>query len=76
VVSGREGMIGAPGVVQDWSGGQGFVFAHGERWRAVSSAPLKPGERVRTLRVEGLTLTVAPEEEAVRPRPATNGGFH
>lgn len=64
IVSGREAMVGAPGVVQDWSGRQGFVFAHGERWRAVSSTQLKPGERVRTLSVEGLTLTVSPDKDA------------
>ncbi|WP_312165874.1 nodulation protein NfeD [Phenylobacterium sp.] len=67
IVSGREAMIGAPGVVQAWSGRQGFVFAHGERWRAVSSTPLKPGERVRTLGVDGLTLTVSPDENAAPP---------
>ena len=61
VVSGREGMIGGPGVVLDWSDGRGHVFAHSERWRAVSASPLQPGDRVRTLEIKDLTLTVAPE---------------
>jgi len=61
VVSGPEEMIGGPGVVLDWSDGRGHVFAHSERWRAVSAAPLQPGDRVRTLEIKDLTLTVTPE---------------
>lgn len=59
VVSGREEMVGAPGVVQDWNNSSGHVFAHSERWRAVSADPLQPGDAVRTLAIDGLTLTVA-----------------
>jgi len=62
VVTGREEMIGAFGVVQNWSAGAGHVFTHSERWRAVSPAPLKPGDRVRTVAVDGLTLVVEPEK--------------
>ncbi len=61
VVSGREEMIGAAGVVQDWNGGAGHVFVHSERWHAVSATPLRQGERVRVTGIENLTLTVAPE---------------
>ncbi|MCL7453085.1 MAG: NfeD family protein [Anaerolineae bacterium] len=32
---------------------------HGETWRAVSSVPLHPGQRVVIEAVEGLTLHVA-----------------
>ncbi|MCF8708583.1 NfeD family protein [Rhizorhapis sp. SPR117] len=60
VVSGREEMIGRNGIVQDWSGDQGHVFAHGERWNAASAAPLHVGEHVRILALDGLTLRVAP----------------
>jgi membrane-bound serine protease (ClpP class) len=67
IVSGREEMIGCPGVVQDWNEGTGHVFAHSERWRAVSDAPLRPGDRVRTVAIENLTLTVAPEASVDRP---------
>ena len=67
IVSGREEMIGCAGVVQDWSDGAGHVFAHSERWRAVSDAPLRTGDRVRTVAIENLTLTVAPEEGVDRP---------
>lgn len=67
VVSGREEMIGGPGVVLDWSDGRGHVFAHSERWRAVSAAPLQPGDRVRTLEIKDLTLTVTPEAGGDQP---------
>jgi membrane-bound serine protease (ClpP class) len=62
VVTGREEMIGSPGVVQDWSGEAGHVFAHSERWRAISAAALQPGDAVRVLAVNNLTLTVEPEK--------------
>lgn len=60
IVSGREEMIGAQGVVQDWEGRQGHVFAHGERWNASSASALAPGAPVRVLDVDGLTLRVNP----------------
>jgi membrane-bound serine protease (ClpP class) len=60
IVSGAEELIGASGEVQQWAGGKGFVFAHGERWQAVSDAPLHEGERVRVTGRDGLTLTVTP----------------
>lgn len=64
VVSGREEMIGVPAVVQDWKGGQGHVLAHGERWNAASAMPLKAGAHVRVTGLDGLTLHVAPSDEA------------
>jgi membrane-bound serine protease (ClpP class) len=62
VMTGREEMIGSIGVVQDWSGSRGHVFVHSERWRAISEAPLQPGDRVRTTHLENLTLTVRPDD--------------
>lgn len=61
VVTGREEMVGARGVIQDWHGAQGHVFAHGERWQALSKAPLKKGQRVRVTAVDGLALQVEPD---------------
>jgi membrane-bound serine protease (ClpP class) len=62
IVSGREEMLGGSGRVLDWADGAGHVLAHSERWRAVSDAPLAPGDRVRTVAIQDLTLTVAPDE--------------
>jgi membrane-bound serine protease (ClpP class) len=61
VVSGREQMIGMPARVQDWSGTSGHVFVQGERWRAVSGAPVEAGQTVRITGMNGLTLQVEPE---------------
>jgi membrane-bound serine protease (ClpP class) len=36
------------------------VDVHGEIWRAVSREPLPPGQPVRVLEVNGLTLVVEP----------------
>jgi membrane-bound ClpP family serine protease len=35
----------------------------GERWRIVSSAPLTRGQKVRVTRIDGLTLSVEPEQD-------------
>jgi len=64
VVSGREEMLGMRAKVQDWTDGRGHVFLRGERWRAVSSTPLVPGQTVRIRRIDGLTLEVEPEKTA------------
>lgn len=63
VVSGREELIGARADVLDWRGGGGHVHVHGERWRAAAASPLKRGQHVRVTGLDGLTLTVAPEED-------------
>lgn len=63
-VSGRAGMIGATARVLDWSGGAGFVWVEGERWRATGAANLAAGQTVRVRDVEGLTLIVEPVSAA------------
>ncbi|WEX89857.1 nodulation protein NfeD [Sinorhizobium garamanticum] len=59
VVTGGEQMIGMSGTVDSWTGGTGYVIAHGERWRAVSGDPLAAGEDVTVIGRNGLTLKVA-----------------
>jgi membrane-bound serine protease (ClpP class) len=44
--------------------GTGQVTVHGEIWRATSDAPIRPGERVQVLAVNGLTLSVGSAQEA------------
>jgi membrane-bound serine protease (ClpP class) len=61
VVTGTEQMLGMTGSVEDWSGASGHVFVRGESWNAVSALPLSAGAPVRVTRIDGLTLTVAPE---------------
>jgi membrane-bound serine protease (ClpP class) len=63
VAVGVHELVGAPAVVR----GNGFVFLHGELWRArsVDGEPLEPGERVRVEAVDGLRVDVRHE-----PQPA------
>ena len=61
VVSGPEEMVGSRGTVVDWSDGAGNVRVHGELWRARSRSPLEPGQPVRVVQVDGLTLGVEPQ---------------
>ena len=53
-----QAMIGAMGrvLVVDDSGA--WAQVGGERWRVSSSTPLSPGQRVRVLAMNGLTLDV------------------
>jgi membrane-bound serine protease (ClpP class) len=61
VVSGREEMIGAAGTVIAVDGGQAWAQVHGERWRVVGRVPLAPGDRIRVIAIDGLTLAVDKE---------------
>jgi membrane-bound serine protease (ClpP class) len=58
VTTGQEEMVGSQARVIDWQGGQGRVRVHGEIWQARGPAALQPGEEVRVIGIDGLTLTV------------------
>ncbi|MGO6740782.1 NfeD family protein, partial [Rhizobium ruizarguesonis] len=58
VVTGGEQMIGISGKVDSWTGISGYVIAHGERWKAISTEPLGAGDRVKVIGRDGLTLEV------------------
>ncbi len=62
VVTGDSELIGQVGVVRQALDPEGFVFVHGELWRArTSGEPVPPGESVRVEGLDdGLTLTVSP----------------
>jgi membrane-bound serine protease (ClpP class) len=62
VVTGESELIGQIGVVRQALDPEGFVFVHGELWRARTDGdPVAPGESVRVEGFdEGLTLRVAP----------------
>jgi membrane-bound serine protease (ClpP class) len=71
VVSGREELIGADGVVLVRGDAGTWAQIHGERWRVTSPDPLQPGQRVRVVGMQGLTLQVraetVPVNEGDRP---------
>lgn len=56
VVSGREDLADAHGVVVQ----EGWARVRGELWRIACTVPLAPGQPVRVVRLEGLTLHVEP----------------
>lgn len=64
VITGSEEMIGALGRVAADFSGEGWVYVHGENWRAVCPTPLAKGARVRVTGLEGLVLRVEPVAES------------
>jgi membrane-bound serine protease (ClpP class) len=76
VVTGREGLLGAPGVVRRdlEPGHQGIVLTQGELWQAVpTEGRIGAGEKVIVQQVDGLLLTVrrASDLAPAPPRPAS-----
>jgi membrane-bound serine protease (ClpP class) len=63
VVSGREFLVGAPGVALEDFDADGWARVQGERWRVHSARPLKTGQRLRVKAMRGLVLEVEPEGE-------------
>ncbi len=55
---GAEAVRRREGVVDEWDGKEGWIIVEGERWRARSDKPFKPGDRVRVVEVDGLVLVV------------------
>jgi membrane-bound serine protease (ClpP class) len=60
VATGLEQLVGDQAEALADFEGSGSVRIYGEQWQAVSTAPVKRGQRVRVDRVEGLTLHVSP----------------
>jgi membrane-bound serine protease (ClpP class) len=67
---GVQAMHGLPAEVLDWSGSEGHVFTHGERWQAHGTEVLAPGETVEVADVKDLTLVVRRRS----PRTVSEGG--
>ncbi|QJP17519.1 nodulation protein NfeD [Starkeya sp. ORNL1] len=64
-VTGDAALLGSAGHVVAWDGGRGLIQMPGERWQARADAPLAPGQRVRVVARDDLTLVVVPD--AVSP---------
>ena len=63
VRTGAEGLVGEPAEVIAACAPEGAVRMRGEIWRARSTRPAAPGDRVRVLGLDGLTLEVEPWSE-------------
>lgn len=64
VHTGRDDMVGHAAKVLDWSGTNGHVWLHGERWKARADSPLVPGGTARVIALDGLILTVEPLDDS------------
>jgi membrane-bound serine protease (ClpP class) len=60
---GVETLVGAEGSVR----AGGYVYVNGELWRAHGAERLAPGDRVRVLAVDGLTVVVEPAPPPTSP---------
>jgi membrane-bound serine protease (ClpP class) len=63
IVSGEEQMIGSIAVMLDDTDHEGWARVHSEQWRVRSNAPVRRGQPVRIIRMDGLVLEVAPVNE-------------
>jgi membrane-bound serine protease (ClpP class) len=61
-VTGTQAIVGARGVVKEIEGNDLHVFVQGSWWGARSrSGPLRPGQDIRVVEMDGLRLVVEPE---------------
>jgi membrane-bound serine protease (ClpP class) len=61
VVTGPEQLLRETAVALEDFEHTGMVRLHAEIWRAQSATPVRQGQRLRVLRVTGLTVEVEPE---------------
>lgn len=60
VETGREQLLREEAIAMEDFESEGDVRVHGEIWRAHSSVPIKQGQSLRVISIDGLTLKVAP----------------
>jgi membrane-bound serine protease (ClpP class) len=62
-VSGDLAMLHEPAEAIEPFEREGMVRVRGELWRATSSQPVRAGERLKIVRIDGLTLQVEPRQD-------------
>jgi membrane-bound serine protease (ClpP class) len=65
VVSGQEELLQTSGEVLDDFEGKGRIRIHGEIWQAESATPLRRGDKVQVVAIDGLVLKVQPLNQEV-----------
>jgi membrane-bound serine protease (ClpP class) len=58
VTAGPNPYVGEAATVLEWSNGEGYVRAQGDRWHARGDVDVKPGDQVEIKKIDGLTLMV------------------
>lgn len=61
VVSGREFLIGARAEALEDFTGEGWARVQGEQWRVHSAVPVRRGQKLKVMSMQGLVLDVKPE---------------
>lgn len=62
-LGGAEELVGSEAKVMIWQGDQGRVMMRGTTWAARYDGALEPGQKVRVVAVDGLTVDVEPDSE-------------
>jgi membrane-bound serine protease (ClpP class) len=62
VITGAEQLLEEPAVAMADFDHAGLVRIRGETWNAVTHRPVRNGQRLRVIRLQGLTLEVEPDE--------------
>lgn len=63
VVTGREEMIGALAEALGDFDTEGWARVHGEQWKVRASRPVRRGQKLRVTGMEGLILSVEPQND-------------
>lgn len=66
VITGAEQLLHEPAIAMADFEHAGLVRIRGETWNASTRVPLRSGQRLRVIRVDGLTLEVEPEAPEIR----------
>jgi membrane-bound serine protease (ClpP class) len=62
-VVGQEGLVGLVGTAETDIAPEGKAFVHGEIWNARSTTSIGRGEKVKVVRVDGMTVVVESNRE-------------
>jgi membrane-bound serine protease (ClpP class) len=62
-VSGREALLREHAEAIEAFDSRGVVRVRGELWNAITCAPVRAGQHLRIVRVDGLTLEVEPAND-------------
>jgi len=60
VVSGAEELVGSIGEVIDDFDSNGRIRVHSESWAAHTAVPVRRGQKVRVIAVDGLMVRIEP----------------